>query len=178
MGQVAVRLTVLVALAALILAACKDEAEPRTRLEAGEACPVTAPPQPGFAAPAPWGQEPPAPLVWFSDEDIWTTLSPDGERGTTNDRGRYELRQFWLSDNFVPRAEDPPKIELLIRRLDGLEVVRIPAPGSSGTRPVDEYWEFMIAGASLPTLGCWKIAASYKGTTLSYITLVQDAVAP
>ena len=96
MGQVASRLAILMGIAVLLVAACSEgSADEGHRLAAGEACPVTIPPQPGFEPPPPWPSQAP-PLysaVWYGDENLWFLLDPNGERWASD---RHGVKLFWF----------------------------------------------------------------------------------
>lgn len=177
MGQVASRLVIFMGIAALLVAACSEgSADQGHRLAAGEACPVTIPPQPGFEPPPPWPSQAP-PLysaVWYGDEDLWYMLDPDGERWASD---RHGVKLFWFSSAFAPNPEATPQLALRAVQLDGNEIVEVPGPSNWGQRAANELHFFMIGGISLPE-GCWELTATYRGAELSFVLLRDDTLAP
>jgi hypothetical protein len=140
-------------------------------------CPVTIPPQPGFAAsepddatysqhfpaPDPWPAEYPyADTVWYGTDDLWTALPTDGEYGTR--------KSVWWSSNFEGGiSESEPEVWVTWTRLDTDEPVTFDNAGkaTNAHTPTDGW--FMIAGIDPGEPGCWEVTATYKGATLTYV---------
>ena len=140
-------------------------------------CPVTIPPQPGFAAsepddatysehfpaPDPWPTEYPHDgMVWYGTDDLWTALPVDGD---------YGLRKsVWWSANFGGGVtESEPEVWVTWTRLDTKEPVTVDNDGdATNAHTPGEGW-FMIAGGDPGERGCWEVTATYKGATLSYV---------
>ena len=167
------RVPLLVLSSLLLLAACTegDASTPTPLLAAGEACPVTVPPDPGFTPPSDWMPDPRSDYdaIWYGDERLWTMLDPHG--APWGKRGF--LKHFFFSTAFDPIEEPEPALGLVLRRLDGDDVVEYPGPISHGIRPHGELHEFMIGGAKM-TPGCWEITATYRDATLSFVALVVE----
>jgi hypothetical protein len=139
-------------------------------------CPVTIPPQPGFApsrpddatysehfpAPDPWPAEYPYDaMVWYGTDDLWTALPIDGD---------YGLRKsVWWSANFGGISESEPDVWVTWTRLDTDEPVTVDNAGkATNAHTPTEGW-FMIAGIDPADPGCWEVTATYKGATLTYV---------
>lgn len=140
-------------------------------------CPVTIPPQPGFVAgepenvtysehfPAPdtWpGEYPDEDAVWYGSEELWTALAVDGDHG-----GR---KSVWWSINFPGGiVEGEPELWVTWTRLDTEKTVVGDNDGEATNAYTSEEGWFMIAGIDPGEAGCWKVEASYKGASLSYV---------
>lgn len=125
-------------------------------------CSITIPER-LFTPPAPY---PPDPvhdgMIWYGNDDLWTILEADGMIG-------YR-KSVWWSANFPGISQEPePEIAVTWEKLDdpNHEVIVDEAPGTNAHTPEDG--DFMIAGMDPEVAGCWKVTATYKGATLSYI---------
>lgn len=140
-------------------------------------CPVTIPPQPGFAAsepekvtysehfpaPDPWPSEyPHEGIVWYGSEELWTALAIDGDHG-----GR---KSVWWSVNFPGGIEEEqPDVSVTWTRLDTADSIVIDSGGEATNAFTPEEGWFMIAGIDPNEAGCWEVEATYKGAILSYV---------
>ena len=150
-----------------------------TKLEATTdfVCPVTFPLQPGFVAtipdnvtysehfpaPEPWPSEyPHDAMVWHGTEELWTALAVDGDHG-----GR---KSVWWSVNFPGGIEEEqPEVSVTWTRLDTKEPIVIDNGDMATNAFTQEEGWFMIAGIDPSQSGCWKVEATYKGTSHSYV---------
>lgn len=128
----------------------------------GYPCVVTLPPDPGLTPPEPYPPAPSAPSMrWYGTADLWTPLPADGS---------YPQRKsMWWSSRFEGGGREPdPDISVVFERLDpqGVAITAGP-PGTSGFTPQDGW--FMIAAIDPEDSGCWKVTATYRGATLSYV---------
>lgn len=124
-------------------------------------CSVTIPSS-GFIPPNPFQQTPSFDgTAWHGTKDLWTFLPLDGSYAPK--------KSFWWSDNFPGGAEEEqPQIAVTWSRLDSpVDDISNHSEGTNGYT-VQDGW-FMIAGHDPIEPGCWKVTASYKGTTLAYI---------
>ena len=139
-------------------------------------CPVTIPPQPGFVATEPegltysedyratgWPSEyPHEGMVWYGSEKLWTALAIDGNH--------TPRKSVWWSVNFPGGGvEEQPDVSVTWTRLDTDKPVVIENGGKATNAFTAEEGWFMIAGIDPNQAGCWKVEATYKGATLSYI---------
>jgi hypothetical protein len=138
-----------------------------------DACPLTIPPQPGFAPPKPYPQQAPDlyQAVWYGTPALWTMLGPDGEvwEDLPEDDGRFTQKTFWWSDGYPPRGEPTPSITVTGRRLDRQGSLET-GPGTGGFR--EDIGSFMLVGIEIPA-GCWELTARYRDAELSYVVLVK-----
>jgi hypothetical protein len=67
-------------------------------------CPVTAPPNPPFVAPAPHQPIPDAPDFWYGTEDFWTILRAGAWRALPHNAHGYRQKLFFWSQGYDWRA--------------------------------------------------------------------------
>ncbi len=140
-----------------------DSVQAKSLIQAGsfDECPVTLPDGAPFSPPPPYPAEAREGDFWYGSDELWTTLSVDGE---------YAPRMsVWWSVNFPGGVvEAAPEVSVTRRRLDIDGVAySFDRPGTSAYTP-DEGW-FMIADIDPDEPGCWEVTATYKGATLSYV---------
>lgn len=137
-------------------------------------CPVTRP-EPAFTAPLPSPAKPPANYRsdWFGTAELYTMLRPGGEvwRGLPHNPDGLIQKTFWWSANWPFRAEPEPDITVVGARLDGPG--RFEA-GHPGTNASADFGVAMLVGVDIPTAGCWRLTATYRGAELSYVVRVED----
>jgi hypothetical protein len=141
--------------------------------ESPDSCPVTKPSQPPFLPPAPYPSDG---VFWIGSPKLWTDIPKSGTwqglphyaPGDT----RFRQKLFWWSKGYDWHNENPPKLTITGKRLDG------PAPPLSTDAHSNAGWTndrdhaFMVAGIFIPTLGCWRITGHYRGEELSYVVWV------
>lgn len=149
--------------------------------EVPESCPVTVPGVDAFTPAEATPDDPPSvyDVVWFGTPDLWTIVNQKGEvwrdlpRGAN---GTLTERTFWWSENYS--ADNPGEITLTAEQIGGAglryENSRRAGAGFSPfmTQPTHE--SVTVMGLALPDPGCWRVTASYKGATLSYVVWVED----
>ena len=134
---------------------------PATTTPPKTACPVTIP-EGTFTPPDPWAAVYPNDgLVWFGSEGLWTVLDSSGVHSPR--------KSVWWSENFPGGAEEErPEVHVTWTRLD-TDTKPISNDGAATNAfTADDGW-FMIAGIDPDVAGCWRVEASYKGATLSYV---------
>jgi hypothetical protein len=145
-------------------------------------CPVTIPPHPGFLtsapsdvtysehfpAPDPWPSEyPHEGMVWYGSEDLWTALPTDSDYGVR--------KSVWWSANFPGgMVEEQPDVVVTWTRIDTEEPVILDNGGDATNAFTPEEGWFMIAGIDPAEAGCWRVEATYKGASLSYVYEMTD----
>lgn len=139
---------------------------------ASRECPVTAPTAEAFVPPDPDLADRASELgyVWYGSDELWTVLDPDG--------GYSERKSVWWSANFPGGAtENSPEITVVARRLDHPGSIASSRYGTNAYTG-EEGW-FMIADFpfALPD-GCWEVTGEYKGASLSFTVLVEEAGCP
>jgi hypothetical protein len=125
-------------------------------------CAVTIPDKSGFEPPAPYPSTPsPDGAVWYGTAELWTVLRSDGIY--------VPRKSVWWSSSFAGgQQEATPDISVTYERLDqSAPLITMGSPGTNAYTPQDG--SFMIAGIDPQTSGCWKVTATYRDTTLSYI---------
>jgi hypothetical protein len=103
-------------------------------------------------------------MVWYGTTALWTPLTIDAT---------YRPRKsVWWSSAFGGGAHEPtPEISVTYQRLDAK--APLISSGSPGTNAFTEEdgW-FMIADIDPETRGCWKVTATYREATLSYVAYI------
>lgn len=130
-------------------------------------CPWTRPEEDPFVPPSPYPSKPPDGFFWYGTDALWTALPIDGDYG--------ERKSVWWSVNFPGGGtEEDPNIDVEWRAR-GLAVPLRTTQGPGTNAYTDADGWFMIADGSDPrTPGCWEVAATYKGATLSYVYFVPN----
>lgn len=125
-------------------------------------CPVTVQEQPGFAPPAPYAPKPSDPdAVWYGTGDLWTVLEAQGARAPR--------KSVWWSAHYQGGLVEPaPDISVVYDRLDRASPLVTGGGPGTNAHTVHDGW-FMIAGIDPTISGCWRVTASYRGATLSYV---------
>lgn len=143
-------------------------------------CPLTLP-HPPFVPPSPYPARYPNPDVpgsdnaqWYGTPELWTNLAAEGEvrRGLPDDDGNGKGfdKTLWWSSSYSPE-DGWGWVELVGRRLDGPGSFETKGPGGGGFR--HDTGSFMILGIEVPP-GCWELTATYRGTDLSVVFLIED----
>lgn len=139
-------------------------------------CHLTKPVQP-FVPPA-GSSAPPRPpdyydSEWYGNARLWTMLRHEGEIWFALPRGPdgFGQKTFWWSAEFDVSHEPQPAISVTGRQLDGPGHFASPAPGTNAGA---DFGSAMLIGVSIPTIGCWRITATYRQASLSYIAWVGD----
>jgi|SRR5215472_3750173 len=140
-----------------------------------KSCPITKPPDHPFIPPAPYPAETGSDSFWFGNERLWTMVRADGTwKGLphyTPDDPTFRQKLFWWRQGYNVRTEPQPKLTVTGTRLGSSAPPLVLADrASNGWVQADQ--PFMVVGINLPTLGCWKITAHYKGEELSFIVWV------
>jgi hypothetical protein len=138
------------------------------------ACPVTKPDS-TFVPPSPYPDNPTAgnQKVWYGTDQLWTMLRRDGETWgrLINAPHTITVKSFWWSTAWSLKAEPMPNISVTGQQLDGSGAF---TAGSPGTNATADFGEAMLVGFDVPTPGCWRITASYRETSLSYVVRAVD----
>lgn len=124
-------------------------------------CPVTEPIA-EFQPPEPYAPSRAVDgMIWYGTSDLWTVLKLDGRHSPR--------KSVWWSANFPGGRDEPmPVISITWTRLDEqADIVRNGSRGTNAYTAADG--QFMIGGIDPDLPGCWEVAASYKGATLSYV---------
>lgn len=134
-------------------------------------CPLTAPSEP-YRPTAPFLEVPPISYgsVWYGSAGLWTMLRPAGEvwRSLPLSGGTLSQKTFWWSENYS--GEGQPAISVTGTRLDGTGNF---AAGNRTTNATADFGTAMLVGIEIPTAGCWRIRAEYKGASLEYVVSVE-----
>jgi hypothetical protein len=144
-------------------------------------CHVTHP-EPAFVPPGPDIPEgrfvatPPAYYegAWYGTAHLWTMLHRDGEvwgPWLIVQPPGLPAKTFWWSADWVPQDELEPAITVTGRRLDASGSFRFGDPGTNATA---DFGTAMLVGIDVPTYGCWRITARYRGASLSYVVSVPE----
>lgn len=147
-------------------AAAPDATQPdvaeSTALAAGE-CPATVPGEPLVVPPTHPRESPVG--VWFGSAELWTAVDPTGDWLRT--------KSVWWSARFPGGAvEERPPISVVWTRLDApAEPLRSRDPATNANS--GDSGDFMIVDIDPPDPGCWRVEATYKGATLSYVVRVR-----
>ncbi len=132
-----------------------------------DTCPVTRPLYPPFTPTDPrYSRSAPSPGNFFYGTDsLWTAIPVDGVWSALplNPEG-YTQKVFWWSKKYSVVEEPWPQLSVTGRRLDA------PAPPLNISKATNV--NGMLVAVDFPTLGCWEITGSYKGTELSFVVWV------
>ncbi|MFV2000985.1 MAG: hypothetical protein ACC654_11540 [Acidimicrobiia bacterium] len=135
----------------------------------GPVCPVTIPPEPGFAPPDGYPSTPVS-GVWYGSEGLWTVIEEDGISSP-------RMTVLWSINFPGGQEEEQPEVDVTWTRID-----IVGEPISNGGEATNAYTpgdgDFMIAGLDPNEPGCWQVTATYKGATLSYVYLAPGSSSP
>lgn len=146
-----------------ILTACTNSLE---KSAVGD-CPVTTPAQQSQSLPTDIDYEN---RFWYGTPALWTNLPSDGIwQGLPQDNGGYVQKAVFWREGFVALEELKPALIVSGRRLDASAPI---FSFSDATHGWDETGDFMLAGISIPTIGCWEITAEYQDAQLVYVVMV------
>ena len=108
---------------------------------------------------------------WYGDARLWTILRHGGEVWYGLPRGPDGLVQktFWWSADFNVNREPQPAITVTGQQLDGPGRFTSPAPGTNAEA---DFGSAMLVGIDVPTAGCWRITATYRNASLSFVAWV------
>jgi hypothetical protein len=137
-------------------------------------CPVTKPDD-SFVPPSPYPSKPTPgnQKVWYGTDRLWTMLNRDGETWgrLINEPHTITVKSFWWSTSWSMDSEPKPNISVVGERLDGAGAF---TAGSPGTNASAEFGAAMLVGFDVPTAGCWRITATFRGASLSYVVRAVD----
>jgi hypothetical protein len=128
-----------------------------------DSCPVTQPPSEPFVPPAPYPTELRKDQFWIGSEKLWTWRPISGAHHG------FREKVFWWRKGYDWRTENPPKLKISGKRLDGPAppLFHMDGPNAAGlTNPA------IGAAFNIPTVGCWAITANYKSDKLTYVIWV------
>lgn len=136
-----------------------------------EPCPVTFPDDTPFIPPADIS------LIfegdaWYGTPELWTFVQKEGqvwEGLPAAADGSLTQKTFWWSVDYVSTIEIP-EVDVTAENLDtGLTIEASGADGGGNA----EQGIFIVAGLQFPQAGCWRVTASYKDASLSYVARVE-----
>jgi hypothetical protein len=109
---------------------------------------------------------------WYGDAHLWTMLRHGGEIwfGLPVGPGGLFQKTFWWSTDFDVNDEPQPAIAVSGQQLDGPGRFVAPTPGTNAQA---DFGSAMLTGIDIPTTGCWRITATYRRVSLSYIAWVR-----
>jgi hypothetical protein len=99
----------------------------------------------------------------YRDGEVWYSLPRDADG--------FGQKTFWWSADWGVANELQPAIGVAGRRLDGPGRFTSPGPGTNAGA---DFGTAMLIGVAIPATGCWRITATYRGATLSYVAWVGD----
>ena len=148
---------------------------PHTSLADGKAgCPVTAAPDPPFVPPAPFRADSSSSEFLYGTPALWAVVQRHWQvHGFSGSKLPYFRQGYdWTKDH-------NPRLTVVARRLDTPDPMEWagPANGAGATDGTTKV-SFMTTGLSIPTAGCWEIAAHYTSLrgdnqTLTYTVWVE-----
>jgi hypothetical protein len=151
----------------LALAACF----PNASLADGKGgCPVTNAPDPPFVQPPPFNDETLGSGEFFyGTSALWAMVHPHWRVHGGGKLPYFRQGYDWLQ-------EKDPRLTVVARRLDSPE--KMVWAGWANNGNVANKKSFMVTGLSIPTAGCWEIAAHYSPApdniqTLTYTVWVE-----
>lgn len=147
----------------------------RVRKAALEACPVTKPPAQPFVPPPPYWRDHGSDRFWYGTESLWTLLPVQGTWNIHNNvlesQGGYRTKLTYWQRGFDWRKEPKPELIVVAKPLDREAPIVAAAPASAVFVTTDK--PAMMTGIDIPSVGCWKVTAQYRGNELSFIVSVQ-----
>jgi hypothetical protein len=157
------------------LASVSQELQGRVRNEVSDTCSVTKPPAQPFVPPLPYWTDHGPHGFWYGTESLWTLLPVHGASHIHNNvdesKGGYRTKLTYWRRGFDWRREPNPELIVIAKRLDR-EAPPVAAPLASAVF-VNTDEPAMMTGIDIPTIGCWKITAQYRGHNLSFVVSVQ-----
>jgi hypothetical protein len=147
-------------------AAFASGSQDRDPNKAPEACPVTKHPGQPFVPPPPYWRDNHPNQFWYGTDSLWTLLGSCPWNIHGNPKLTYWHRGFdW-------RKEPQPELTVIAKRLDRA-APPVAAGGAVAVFVTTERAAMMVTGFDIPSAGCWKITAQYRGNELSFIVSVQ-----
>ncbi len=141
-------------------------------------CPITAPPNPPFVAPAPFAPAPDFSLTgdhrsfWYGSDGLWTLLDESGLwHALPHNAYGYRQKIFLWSKEYNSRTEPRPDLRISGKRLDGDSPAFVREKGTNANLYDGVA---MLAAVDVPTTGCWAITSRYRGHELTFIVRVED----
>jgi hypothetical protein len=154
-------------------ASASQQQQDRVRKEVPEACPVTKPPAQPFVPPPPYWTDHSPDGFWYGTESLWTLLGVEGtwpiHNNVLESQGAYRTKLTYWRRGFDWRREPKSELIVIAKRLDREApiVAADPANAVFVTTPA------MMTGIDIPSIGCWRITAQYRGNELSFVVSVQ-----
>ena len=114
-----------------------------------------------FVPPQPYAPSRTDGLAWYGTNELWTALDINGDHSPR--------KSVWWSENFRGgQFEASPVILVEWTRLDA--DAPIITNGSKGTNAFTAAdGSFIIGGIDPDIGGCWRVTATYKGASMSYV---------
>ena len=157
------------------LTSASQQQQEGVRKDAPETCPVTKPPAEPFVPPLPYWTDHGPDGFWYGTESLWTLLSVQGTRHIHNNvlesEGRYRTKLTYWRRGFRGFDWRKPELTVIAKRLDR----QAPSVAADPAHAVFVATKRlgMMTGIDLPSIGCWKITARYRGDELSFVVLVR-----
>ena len=130
--------------------------------------PTTAPVQVPWHGTNPIGGE----VAWYGSESIAVLLPLDGV-WPVMDRERNFGNKLWFWSKDWSHEEEPvPALKLEAYELADANLRGQTTPHTHG---FGEGWSAMLTGLAFPASGCWRVTAEYRGSEVTFVTLVADA---
>ena len=149
------------------LASASQQLQDRVRKEIPEACPVTKPPAQPFVPPQPYWRDHHPDQFWYGTESLWTLL---GIPSTWHIKDSDSAKLTYWHRGFDWR-KDKPELTVVAKRLDREALIVATGPANAVFVTTDK--SAMMTGLDIPSTGCWKITAKYRGDSLSFVVSVQ-----
>jgi hypothetical protein len=147
---------------------------PTQARDVATSCAVTKPAGHPFVPPAPYSAKLDPQSFWFGTEKLWTVLHADGVWNGlphyTPDDPTFRQKLFFWRAGFNAHAEPRPALIITGKRLDAPALPLASDRASNGWQDPDQ--PFMVTAINLPTLGCWRITAQYRGQRLTFVVRV------
>jgi hypothetical protein len=155
-------------------ASASQQQQDRVRKEVPEACPVTKPPAQPFVPPPPYWTDHGTDGFWYGTESLWTLLGVEGtwpmHNNVLESQGAYRTKLTYWRRGFDWR-KDKPELTVVAKRLDSDAPIVAADPANAVFVTTDK--PAMMTGIDIPSIGCWKITAQYRGDELSFVVSVQ-----
>jgi len=141
-------------------------------------CPVTGGDGARFTPASETPEGPPASYdaVWHGSPELWTMIYRDDEAWAILPEapdGSLTQKTFWWMSDLTTISGPIPDITVTLESWDDESAASVVSNDTTtGGHP--DIGIFAIVGVQVPTVGCWKVTASYKDSTLSYVVWVGE----
>jgi hypothetical protein len=140
------------------------------------ACPITIARGQTFSPGPPFPQlESDSPSFWYGTDGLWTRLPTTGtwQRLPRNASG-YRQKLFFWSRGYNGSIERARKLAVDARVIDMVNTSAYVVAGAPASNAELQGGWAMVTDIDIPSLGCWKITATYGAAQVSFVILITN----